>query len=119
MTSSPIHIFTAKLRTPDRIHGVLRKMDQQCYIEVNTVHDFIQRDQLYHVIHNLMINGNTHKQNLVRGDSLSLFIRDYIEPGIGDGLDMLVFPENGDWCLVFDIDGRTLLKSQYRRRQAS
>jgi hypothetical protein len=111
MINTPTHIFTAKIQTVKGIHDVLRLMTCEQQLELYQVYPMIQQHQQYHVIHNINSPRNINKQYQVQGDSLVIFIQDYIEPGLGDGLDMYVFPENGEWCMVFDVDGNILLKS--------
>lgn len=86
-------------------------MEWQQPIELDEVYRLIQPDHSYYVIHNIRVNNSIDQQSLIQGDSLSIFIQDYIEPNVGDGLDMHVFPEDGEWCLIFDIDGSILHKS--------
>jgi len=111
MINTPTHIFSAKIQTIKGIHEVLDLMSYEQALELDDVYPMIQQDQHYHVLYNINTPEEFDKQYQVQGDSLTIFIQDYIEPGLGDGLDMYVFPENGDWCLVFDIDGNILLKS--------
>ena len=111
MINTPTHIFAAKLNTVESIRDVLDSMTRQSPIQLDEVYALIQMDKPYYVVHNINRPDCMNKQYQVQGDSLSIFIQDYIEPGLGDGLDMHVFPENGEWCLIFDIDGSILFRS--------
>lgn len=111
MINTPTHIFAVRLQSTEGIHEILRLLDHQKSIQLDEVYDLIHHEQHYHIIHNINNPDTLKKPYQVQGDSLCIFIQDYIEPGLGDGLDMHVFPSNGEWCLVFDIDGSITLKS--------
>ena len=110
--NTPTNIFTARIHTLESIRSILENMEQQRLLDLDQVNELLQPDLKYYVIHNIHRQQEAHKQYLVQGDSLSIFIQDYIQPGLGDGLDMHVFPQNGEWCLIFDIDGSILYKSR-------
>lgn len=113
MINNPTPIFAARLQTLESLSQVLRQMPEQRSIELDEIFEIIEEDEVYFVVHNIALKGNTDKRYQVHGDSLNIFIRDYIQPGFGDGLDMHVFPEQGNWCLIFEIDGHITFKSQY------
>ena len=111
MINNPTPIFAARLRSLESLVQVLSQMPEHRSLTLREVFDLIDDDEQYFVVHNIQLKGNTDKRDLVQGDSLTIFIQDYIQPGLGDGLDMHVFPAAGDWCLIFEIDGHITYRS--------
>ena len=83
----------------------LDRLTEQFPVSLNVALELISSSQRYYVLHEFSRQQDLNKLYQVGGDSLSFFLRDYIQPDEGDGLDMLVFPEDTSWCLIFEIDG--------------
>lgn len=74
-------------------------------IELCEIDNIIHSNKTYYVLHKQAISANGDRLEYIRGHKLLHFLKDYIEPESGDGLDIDIFPETMHWHLSFTIDG--------------
>lgn len=99
-----------QLKKTDVDLTALDRLTEQYPVSLNVALELISPSQRYFVLHEYSTQQDLNKLYQVGGDSLSFFLRDYIQPNEGDGLDMLVFPEDSTWCLIFEIDGNIIYR---------
>ena len=83
----------------------LNTLKKRYKVSLEQLADFIQPDKSYLVLYHLTLHDNNQPVYQVYGKQLLVFLNDYIEPEAGDGLDMVIFPENLNWGLCFNVDG--------------
>ena len=74
-------------------------------ITLDEIDDLIHGTKTYYLLHKQSTGTGQNRIEHIRGDKLLSFLKDYIEPDSGDGLELDVFPETMHWHLSFTIDG--------------
>jgi hypothetical protein len=103
------------MKARQRLEKILLHKDNKTLnraIELSEIDAIIDNNQTYYILHKQAISANGDRLEHIQGQKLLRFLKDYIEPESGDGLDIDVFPEAMHWHLSFTIDGLILYSEQ-------